>query len=93
MLIRLRVCAGWSALLLFANPPKIGFLASRPKYDTFLETVIQRLLDGLIFVEKGFGVHVQRMLKSRGLYNGGNFKQSTCTWKKEKEDWGPYSRS
>ena len=49
--------------------------------NTFLETRLQRLLDGLIFVEKGLGVHVQRMLKmSRGLYSDGNFKQST--WKK-----------
>ena len=61
------------------------------KYDTFLETIFQRLLDDLISVEKGFGVHVQRMLKSRGLYNGGNFGQNT--WKKAKENWGPYSRS
>ena len=39
--------------------------------NTFLETRIQRLLDGLIFVDKGLGVHVQRMLKmSRGLYTG-----------------------
>ena len=46
--------------------------------NTFLETKIQRLHDGLIFVEKGLGVHVQRMLKmSRGLYTGGNFKQNT----------------
>ena len=37
---------------------------------------MQRLLDGLIFVKKGLGVHVQRMLKmSRGLYTGGNLKQ------------------
>ena len=43
--------------------------------NTFLKTRIQRLLDGLIFVEKGLGVYVQRMLKmSRGLYTGGNFK-------------------
>ena len=43
--------------------------------NTFLETRIQRLLDGLIFVEKGLGVHVQRMLKMRrGLYTGRNFK-------------------
>ena len=43
---------------------------------TFLETRIQRLLDGLIFVEKGLGLHVQRMLKmSRGLFTGVNFKQ------------------
>ena len=31
--------------------------------NTFLKTRIQRLLDGLIFVEKGIGEHVQRMLK------------------------------
>ena len=49
------------------------------------------LLDGLSFVEKILGVHVQRMLKvSRGLYTGGNFKQNT--WKKAKEKWGPYLR-
>ena len=60
--------------------------------NTFLGTRIQRLLDGLIFVEKGLGVHVQRMLKmGRGLYSGGNFKQNT--WKKAKENWGPYLRS
>ena len=47
--------------------------------NTFLETRIQRLLDGLIFVEIGLGVHVQRMLEmSRGLYTGGNFKENTC---------------
>ena len=52
--------------------------------NAFLETRIQRLLDGLIFVEKGFGVHVQRMLKmSRGLYTGGYFKQNT--WKKRRK--------
>ena len=52
--------------------------------NTFLETRIQRLLDGLIFVKKGLGVHVQRMLKmSRGLYTGGNFKQNT--WKKRRK--------
>ena len=49
---------------------------------TFLETRVQRLLDGLIFVEKGLGVYVQHMLKmSRGLYTGGNLKQNT--WKSE----------
>ena len=36
--------------------------------NTFLETRIQRLLDGLIFVEKGLDVHVQRMLKWVGVY-------------------------
>ena len=45
---------------------------------TFLETRIQRLLDGLFFVKKGLGVHVQHMfIMSRGLYTGGNFKQNT----------------
>ena len=33
--------------------------------NTFLETRIQRLLDGLFFVEKGLGVLVQCMLKMR----------------------------
>ena len=52
-----------------------------------METKIQRLLGGLIFVEKGLGLHVQRMLKmSRGLYTGGNFKQNL--WKKIKEKLG-----
>ena len=60
--------------------------------NIFLETKIQRLLDGLFFVEKGLSVHVQRMLKmSRGLYTGGNFKQNT--WKKAKENLRPYLRS
>ena len=36
--------------------------------DTFLESRIQRLLDGLNFVEKGLGVHVQRMLKMGRVY-------------------------
>ena len=59
---------------------------------TFLETRIQRLLDGLFFVKKGLSVHVQHMLKmSRGLYTGGKFKQNTL--KKAKENWGPYLRS
>ena len=61
--------------------------------NTFLETRIQRLLDGLFFVSKrGLGVHVQRMLKmSRGIFTGGNFKQNT--WKKAKENLGTYLRS
>ena len=33
-----------------------------------METRIQRLLDGLIFDKKGFGVHVQRMLKMSRSY-------------------------
>ena len=60
--------------------------------NSYLETRIQRLLDGLIFVGKGLSVHVQRMLKMRmGSYTGGNFKQNT--WKKANENWGPYLRS
>ena len=35
---------------------------------TVLKTRIQRLLDGLFFVEKGLGVHVQRMLKMSRVY-------------------------
>ena len=59
--------------------------------NTFLETRIQQLLDGLFFVENGLGVHVQCMLEMSGdLYTGGNFKQNT--WKKAKENWGPYLR-
>ena len=36
--------------------------------NTFLETRIQRLLDGLIFVKNGLGMHVQRMLKMSRFY-------------------------
>ena len=55
--------------------------------NKFLEARIQRLLDGLIFVEKGLGVHVQLLLKMRrGLYTGGNFKQNT--WKKSEGKLG-----
>ena len=36
--------------------------------NTFLETRIQRLLDGWIFVKKGHGVCVQRMLKMSKVY-------------------------
>ena len=36
--------------------------------NTFLETRIQQLLDGLIFVEKALSVHVQRMLKMSVAY-------------------------
>ena len=36
--------------------------------NTFLETRIQRLLDGLIFVEKGLGVRVQCMLNRSRVY-------------------------
>ena len=36
--------------------------------NTFLEKRIQWLLDGLFFVEKRLGVHVQRMLKMSRVY-------------------------
>ena len=36
--------------------------------NTFLETRIQQLLDGLIFVEKGLSVHVQSKLKMGRVY-------------------------
>ena len=39
-LTRLRWCAGWSAPLLFANPPKTGFLASRPSYKVTMSLLI-----------------------------------------------------
>ena len=37
--------------------------------NTILETRIQPLLDGLIFVEKELGVHVQLMLKMSRVYS------------------------
>ena len=36
--------------------------------NIFLETRIQRLRDGLIFVEKGLGVHMQRVFKMSRFY-------------------------
>ena len=36
--------------------------------NTFLQTRIQRLLDGLISVENGLRMHVQRMLKMSRVY-------------------------
>ena len=36
--------------------------------NTFLETRIQRLLNGLIFIEKRLSVHVQRMLTMSRVY-------------------------
>ena len=36
--------------------------------NTFLKSRIQRLLDGLNFVEKGLGVHVQPILKMSRVY-------------------------
>ena len=57
--------------------------------NLFLESRIQRLFDGLIFVENGLGVHVQRMLEmSRCTYTGGNVMQNV--WKNRKKVGGPY---
>ena len=36
--------------------------------NTFLKTRNQQLLDGLIFVEKRLGVHVQHMLKMSWMF-------------------------
>ena len=36
--------------------------------DKCLETRIQRLFDGLIFVKRGLGVHLQRMLEISSIY-------------------------
>ena len=41
--------------------------------NTFLETRVQQLLDGLFFVEKGLGVHVQRVLKMSRFYTLAEF--------------------
>ena len=60
--------------------------------NTFLKTRIQRLLDGLIYVEKGFGVHVQRMLKMSRVYTLAEISSKIFV-KKTKENWGPYLRS
>ena len=60
--------------------------------NTFLETRIQWLLDGLIFVEKGLGVHVQRMLKMSRFYTLAEILSKIFV-KKQKKNWGPYLRS
>ena len=41
--------------------------------NTFLEAIIQQLLGGLIFVEKGLDMHVQRMLKMSRVYTLAEF--------------------
>ena len=57
-----------------------------------METRIQRLLDGLIFVEKAQGVNVQRMLKMSRVYTLAKILSKIFA-KKMKENWGPYIRS
>ena len=59
--------------------------------NTFLETRIQRLLDGLFFVEKGLDVHVQLMLKMSRIYTLVEILSKILA-KKTKENWGPYLR-
>ena len=59
--------------------------------STLLETRIQRLLNGLIFVEKGHRVHVLRRLKMCRVSTLA--EQNICQKKKKtKENWGPYIR-
>ena len=60
--------------------------------NTFLETRIQRLIDGLNFVEKGLGVYVQSMLKMSRVYTLAKIL-SINICKKTKGNWGPYLRS
>ena len=55
--------------------------------NTFYKTRIQRLLDGLIFVEKGPGVHMQRMLKMSRVCTLAEIifcKQNICKKKRSK---------
>ena len=52
--------------------------------NTFFETRIQWLLDGLIFVEKGLGVHVQRMLKMSRVYTLAEILSRICFKKRRK---------
>ena len=74
----------WSPNLLFLKPLGLKFIYTRGitlqcvdkvlSSQTFLETRFQPLLDGLIFVKKGLGVRVLRMLiRTKGLYTGENF--------------------
>ena len=61
--------------------------------NTFSETRIQRLRDGLNFVEKGLGVHVQRMLKMSRVYTLAEILCKIFVKKKTKGNWRPYLRS
>ena len=56
--------------------------------DTFLETRIQRLLDGFIFVERGLGVHVQPTLKMSRVYALAEFLSKIFV-KENEGNWGP----
>ena len=58
--------------------------------NTWLETRIQRLLDGIIFVEKGLGVHMQRMLNMGRIYTLAAFLRKILGVK-TKENGGLFS--
>ena len=60
--------------------------------NTFLETRIQRLLDGLIFNENELGVYVQRMLKMSRVFTLAEIFSKIFV-KNTMENWGPYLRS
>ena len=53
--------------------------------STFLKTRIQRRLDGLIFAEKGLGVHVQRMLKMSRIHTLAKILSQILLKKKKKK--------
>ena len=56
--------------------------------NIFLETRIQRLLDGLIFVEKGLSVLVMRMVKMRRVYTLAEILNKIFVKKKNKGKLG-----
>ena len=58
--------------------------------NTFLETRIQQLLDGVIFVEKGLSVHVQCMLIMGRIFTLAKILSKISVKKKAKENWGPH---
>ena len=57
-----------------------------------METRIQPLFYGLIFVKKGLGVQVQHMLKMSRVYTLAEILSKILV-KKMMENWGPYLRS
>ena len=52
--------------------------------NTVLETRIQRLFDGLVSVEKGLGVQMQRMLKMSRIYTLAEFLSKIFVKKRRK---------
>ena len=55
--------------------------------NIFFETKIQRQHDGLIFVEKGLSVHVQRMLKKSRVYTIAEILSQTFVKKRQMKIW------